>query len=117
MMPTPLPICGPRAASCSLRRYSYTPSPSEPPYSFGHVSPSQPRSPSVAHERAPLGRVDDLGHVLAGQVEDVGVVVLVEELLDLLGERALLGREIEVHAPDCTRRAATAARPGNAVRR
>ena len=54
---------------------------------MGQVRPSQPRSPSSRHERAPLRRVDDLRHVLAGQVEDVGVVVLVEELLDLLPRR------------------------------
>ena len=48
---------------------------------------------------AALGRVDDLGHVLPGHVEDVGVVVLVEERLDLLGEGLLLGRELEVHGP------------------
>ena len=62
------------------------------------------------HEGAALGRVDDLRHVLAGQVEHVGIVVRVEVLDDLLFEGALFGREIEVHAPDCTR-ATPARRP------
>ena len=51
----------------------------------------------LLHEGAALGRVDDLGHVLAGHVEDVGVVVLVEEGFDLGQEGLLLGRELEVH--------------------
>jgi len=51
----------------------------------------------LGHERPALGRVDDLRHVLAGQIEDVGIVVFVEEADDLLFEGALLGREIEVH--------------------
>ena len=62
----------------------------------GHAEPAP--LAELAHERPPLRRVDDLRHVLPGQVEDVGIVVLVEELLDLLGERLLLGRELEVHA-------------------
>ena len=61
----------------------------------GHAEPAP--LAQRAHERAPLGGVDDLRHVLAGQVEDVGVVVLVEEALDLLGEGLLLGGEVEVH--------------------
>ena len=44
-----------------------------------------------------FGRVDDLGHVLPGQVEHLGIVVGVEEGLDLLDERELLLRELEVH--------------------
>ena len=51
----------------------------------------------LGHELAALGRVDDLGHVLPGQVEDLGIVMGVEELLDLLGELELLGGELEVH--------------------
>ena len=53
--------------------------------------PSQPRSPISRMNGAPLRRVDDLRHVLARQVEDVGIVVLVEEPLDFLGKRTLLG--------------------------
>ena len=41
--------------------------------------------------------VDDLRHVLAGRVEDLGVVVGVEELLDLGEKGPLLRGEIEVH--------------------
>ena len=44
-----------------------------------------------------LRGVDDLGHVLAGEVEDVRIVVLVEEALDLVGEGDLLWGEVEVH--------------------
>jgi hypothetical protein len=64
------------------------------------LGPSQPEPPVMAerlHERPPLGRVDDLGHVLAGHVEHIGVVVVVQEGLDLGLECLLLGREIEVH--------------------
>ena len=55
------------------------------------------------HEGPALGRVDDLRHVLAGHVEDVGVVVGVEELLHLGQERQFLRRELEIHdgAPGC----------------
>ena len=60
--------------------------------------PSQPLLAEGGHEGAALGRVDDLGHVLPGQVEDLGVVVGVEEGLDLLDERELLLGELEVHA-------------------
>jgi hypothetical protein len=51
----------------------------------------------LGHERAALRRVDDLGHVLPRQIEDVGVVVVVEERVDVGAERALLGREVEIH--------------------
>ena len=51
----------------------------------------------LLHERAPGWRVDDLGHVLPRDVEHLGIVVGVEELLHLFGERALLRGEIEVH--------------------
>ena len=63
----------------------------------GHPEPA-PRA-ELGHERPALRRVDDLGHVLPGEVEHVRVVVLVEEHLDLLGERLLLGGEVEVHGP------------------
>jgi hypothetical protein len=56
----------------------------------------------LGHEGAPLGRVDDLGHVLPGDVEDLRVVVFVEELLDVISESHLLRREIEVHASPFT---------------
>ena len=48
-------------------------------------------------KRATHRGVDDLGHVLAGDVEDLGVVVGVEEGLDLFHELQLLGGELEVH--------------------
>ena len=51
----------------------------------------------LRHERTPLGDVGDLGHVLAGDVEHDRVVVGIQERLDLIAERELLGREIEVH--------------------
>src|SRR5205823_8766697 len=65
------------------------------------LRPGDAQPPSVAdlrHELAALRRVDDLRHVLAGDVEDVGVVVLVEEALHLRSELELLRREVEVHA-------------------
>ena len=77
-------------------------------FAFGSVVLLGPREaepaplPHRAHERTPLRRVHDLRHVLARQIEDLGIVVLVEELLDFLGERVLLGRELEVHGGDCT---------------
>ena len=73
-------------------------------FAFGSAVLLRPREaeptplPHCAHERASLRRVDDLRHVLAREIEDLGVVVRIEELLDFLGERALLGRELEVHA-------------------
>ena len=73
------------------------PSPSLPPYSFGQVIPSHPRSPTSAMKRRRRGRVHDLSHVLPGQIEDLGIVVGIEELLDLFGEFELLGGELEVH--------------------
>src|SRR3954453_21501941 len=111
MMPTPLPIWGP-------------PRPGGPPLADlgapaagellvedvlvdalalraavllgpGHAEPALVAH--LLHEGAPLGRVDDLGHVLAGDVEDVDVVVVVAEGDDLLGERLLLLGELEVH--------------------
>ncbi len=60
--------------------------------------PSQPCAAHLGHEGPALRGVDDLGHVLPGDVEDLGVVVLVEEPLDLGDEGELLGRELEVHA-------------------
>src|SRR5574338_1102420 len=61
----------------------------------GHAEPAA--RGELLHERAPLRRVDDLGHVLAADVGHVGRRVLVEERLDLGGEGALLGGELEVH--------------------
>ena len=61
----------------------------------GHAEPAP--LAQRGHEGAALGRVDDLGHVLPGQVEDLGVVVGVEEGLDLLHEGQLLRRELELH--------------------
>ena len=51
----------------------------------------------LGHELAAQRGVDDLGHVLPGDVEDLGVVVVVEELLHVLDELELLGGELEVH--------------------
>ena len=73
------------------------PSPSLPPYSSGQVMPSHPCSPTLAMNCRAERRVHDLGHVLAGDVEDLGIVVGVEELLDLLDEFELLRGELEVH--------------------
>ena len=61
----------------------------------GHAQPAP--LPEGGHEGPALGGVDDLGHVLPGQVEDLGVVIGVEEALDLLHEGQLLRREFEVH--------------------
>ena len=73
------------------------PSPALPPYSLGQVMPSHPCSPTLAMNWRRRGRVDDLGHVLAGDVEDLRIVVGVEELLDLLDELELFRGELEVH--------------------
>ena len=55
-----------------------------------------------------FGRVDDLGHVLAGQVEDVGVVVARRGTRSTSSrERLLLGREVEVHAGRSSRNLTT----------
>src|SRR5439155_25172557 len=65
------------------------------------LRPGEPEPAPLAelpHEGAALGRVDDLRHVLPREIEDLGVVVLVEKALDLLGEGPLLGRELEIHA-------------------
>ena len=51
----------------------------------------------LGHEGPALRGVDDLGHVLPGHVEDLGVVVGVEEGLDLLHEGLLLVAELEIH--------------------
>ena len=73
------------------------PSPALPPYSSGQVMPEPPLLPDLGHELAPERGVHDLGHVLAGDVEDLRIVVGVEELLDLLDELELFGGELEVH--------------------
>jgi hypothetical protein len=51
----------------------------------------------LLHEGAALRSVDDLGHVLAGRVEDLGVLVGVEKGFDLGEKGLLLGGEIKVH--------------------
>ena len=51
----------------------------------------------LLHQRSTLGRVDDLGHVLPGGVEYLGIVIGVEEGLDLGPEGLLLRSEVEVH--------------------
>ena len=65
---------------------------------FGGPRNAQP--PLVAqlpHQGPSLGGVDDLGHVLPGEVEHLSVVVGVKKRLDLGGEGPLLGGEVEVH--------------------
>ena len=63
----------------------------------GHAEPAP--LAQGGHEGAALGGVDDLGHVLPGQVEDVGVVVGIEEGLDLLDEGQLLRRRTRSPLP------------------
>ena len=77
------------------------------------LGPGDPEPAPLAqlgHERAALRGVDDLGHVLAGQVEDLGILVLVEERLDLVQERDLLRGEVEIHVPRWTSRGRLAPR-------
>ena len=62
----------------------------------GHAQPAP--LADLGHERAALGRVADLRHVLARRVHDLDGLVLVEERLDLGEELLLLLRELEVHA-------------------
>ena len=66
---------------------------------LGPGDPEPTALADLAHELTLLRRVDDLGHVLPRDVEHLGIVVLVEEALDLLPEGDLLGRELEVHVP------------------
>ena len=47
----------------------------------------------LGHELAALRGVDDLGHVLSGEVEDLRIVVLVEERLDLLTNATCSGEK------------------------
>ena len=61
----------------------------------GHAEPAP--LAQRGHEGTPLRRVDDLRHVLPGQVEDFGIVVGIEKALDLLHEGQLLRRELELH--------------------
>jgi hypothetical protein len=87
MMPTPLPIWGePRRARASLRRLLLGPRDAQP----AAVA-------DLLHERPAGRRVADLGHVLPGHVHDLGVVVVVEEALDLRQELLLFDGELEVH--------------------
>ena len=99
MMPTPLPICGPPRAGERLVEEVLVDALALGAAVLLRPGEAEPALlADLAHERAALGRVDDLRHVLPGEVEDVGVVVLVEELLDLGREGLLLGRELEIHA-------------------
>ena len=75
----------------------------------GDAQPSPPAH--LGHEGSPGRGVDDLGHVLPGEVEDLGVVVLVEETLDLLDEGKLLRGELEVHGPGPSGSASDTATP------
>ena len=68
------------------------------PVLLGPGDPEPALVPHLGHEGPARRGVDDLGHVLPGDVEDLGVVVLVEEALDLGHEGELLRRELEVHA-------------------
>jgi hypothetical protein len=60
-----------------------------------HAEPTA--MPHFLHEGATRRSVDDLGHVLAANVHDLGPIVLVEKLLHLLDERPLLFGELEIH--------------------
>ena len=51
----------------------------------------------LLHQRSALGCVDNLGHVLPGEVEYLGIVVGVEEGFNLGPEGLLLRGEVEVH--------------------
>ena len=53
----------------------------------GHAEPALVAD--LLHERAPLRGVDDLRHVLAGDIEDLDVVVVVAEGDDFLLVRLL----------------------------
>ncbi len=75
----------------------------------GHPEPAA--LADLAHEGAALRRVDELRHVLARDVHDLGVTVLVDERVDLLGELSLLLGELEVHAPILLLRVDTPAAP------
>ena len=70
----------------------------------------RPRHPEPAlvrellHERAALGRVGELGEVLARRVHHDRVVIVLKPLLDFVGKRLFLRREIEVHGGPPRRR-------------
>jgi hypothetical protein len=51
----------------------------------------------LLHERSALRGIDDLRHVLARDVHDLGVEVLLNESLDLLEELTLGLAELEIH--------------------
>jgi hypothetical protein len=68
-----------------------------PPYSFGPGDAEPALLADLGHELPPLRGVHDLGHVLASDVEHLGIVVGVEELFDLLDEFELFGSELEIH--------------------
>ena len=68
----------------------------------GHAQPAL--LADLGHEGPAGGGVADLGHVLPGGVHDLGVLVLVEERLDLGEELLLLLGELEVHADPPARR-------------
>ena len=77
------------------------------PVLLGPGDPEPAPLAELGHELTALRGVDDLGHVLAGEVEDLGVLVLVEEGLDLLQERDLLRGKVEIHVPRWTSRGRT----------
>ena len=51
----------------------------------------------LLHERPALGGVDDLGHVLPGDVHDLRVMVLLQECVHFPQEGALFVAEFKVH--------------------
>ena len=67
------------------------------PVLLGPGDPEPALLAHLGHELAPQRGVDDLRHVLAGDVEDLGIVIGVEELFDFLDEFELLGGELEIH--------------------
>ena len=73
-------------------------------FAFGAAVLLRPREAKPAlvaellHKRPTLRGIDDLGHVLPSDVEDVGIVMSVEERLDLITERQLFGCELEIHS-------------------
>ena len=71
----------------------------------------------LAHEGPPLRRVDDLRHVLAGEVEDVGIVVLVEELSTSSANARCSGENSKsMRAPGCRPASDAASDPAPIIR-
>ena len=93
-----MPICGPpRRGQGLVQEVLVDAVALLAPVLLGPGDPEPALLAHLGHEGPALRGVDDLGHVLPGDVEDLGVVVVVEEALDLVDEGELLGRELEVH--------------------